>query len=111
MDYIFTSHIMVDGARIAPISGIAVLIENPLALTVCGRYPDWTVAEIKVDGVRVPDAGTPVKCRVDMPDDHWLHDRLLADLLNRHRRDIDQLWRARMDTPSRRGRLALVSGQ
>lgn len=107
MDYVFTSQIVIDGIRIAPLSGVAVLEADPANRTADG-FPDWSVAQFLIDGVR---ANHTDRVRVAMPDDHWLHDRLLADLLNRYRRDIDELWRAHMRRQQAAPHLALVASR
>lgn len=57
--------------------------------------PDWTVEEVTVKCLRWK-AGTGKrvieKTSLALPDDHWLHDRLLADVLGRNRGAIDLAW-------------------
>lgn len=103
MNYPFTYALTVEGRPIAEIEGVAVLAGDPFTRDRSGEPTDWTVTEVLLHEI-----GPGQRRMVQLPDEHPLHDRLLADVLAAHRQRMDEAWARHMAT-RRRGALALVS--
>lgn len=92
MRYPFTYELTIEGWCVGTIEGTLV-IEADDASRNRGCDPEWTVEEIELDGAKLRGDGPHVdKGTVELADTHWLHDRLLLDVLKRERHDIDEAW-------------------
>src|SRR5262245_22089773 len=112
MRYNFQFSLLVAGVAVGTINGAAVIGPNydSVSISKSGRYHDWTVLGLHLCSVGDPEHQAPGEGFVALPDDHWLHDRLLVDLLNRCRRAIDNAWELDCEANSnRRVRLAAAS--
>lgn len=92
MDIPFSYEIAVEGGWVfGAIDGVLVIGPDPFTHPNASQ-PDWTVEEVLVDAVRVTGRSSVETGRVELPVDHWMHDRLLAAVLERKRRSIDEQW-------------------
>ncbi len=108
MEFPFTYAIDVDGWTAGAVEGVLVLEPDPVC-NPAEPEPTWTVAEVQIDVGRVAGpAGSRVleRTRVELPDTHWLHDRLWTAVIDTHRHAIDDAWarhiRAKLEA-ARRG--------
>jgi hypothetical protein len=80
--------LMIGGAVIRDWDCVATIAADP------DKVADWYVSAITLNGMmraNDPDQGFAA-VDVDLPDDHWLYDRILADLIKVAEREIDELW-------------------
>jgi hypothetical protein len=107
LEYKFTYDLKIGDAILHQLVGVAFLepdTDGPRS----ADHADWYVERLELDAVR-PKAGiAPADtrgahehCRVEVPDDHPLHDQILVWLINTNRHDIDVAWADRM-----RGKIA-----
>lgn len=98
MKFQFLYEIEIGGACVVEMTGHLVIDADQALAGVIGQSVDWRVESIMLDAVqtvpRAREVGVPMfrDVQVELPKDHYLHDRLLSDLLNRHRHDIDKAW-------------------
>lgn len=101
MKFPFLYELTIEGVVVALIEGNLV-IEADDASRNRGCDPEWTVEEIELDGAcdnpKRGVSGEPliINATVDLADTHWLHDRLLLEVLKHEREAIDAAWAAHL---------------
>lgn len=93
MDFPFKTCIKVGDTPVAEVEGYLLLSAMDDGCAPWADYVDWTVEEIHLHGFAT--SAKPAQA-VELTADHWLHDRILAQVLDEHRNRIDELWRERM---------------
>lgn len=102
MKFQFLYEIEVGGACVVELTGHLVIEADHSREYVDGKTPDWRVEDIVLDATetvaRARDVGQPMfrDVQVALPKAHYLHARMLSDLLNRYRHSIDAAWAAEL---------------
>ncbi len=98
MRFPFTYDLAVGGVSVAQIEGHLEIETDHSDPNAIGRDADWTVEGIELMG-SVPNTertpGNPrhfLEATVALDDEHWLYERILIDVINRHRHVIDAAW-------------------
>ena len=88
MKFPFRYELIVDKAVIATITGNLLIEADHSDPASIARAVDaeWTVDEVEINATGAADV-------VTLPDTHPLHDKLLVDLISKHRREIDAAWK------------------
>mgnify|MGYP007100123588 CR=1 FL=1 len=95
MDFPFSFDLAVGQWVFGEIEGVLKIEANEHS-DPAGEHADWTVDEILVNAVRVVSRCCAETGQVELTDTHWLHDRVLADVINRYRNSIDKAWAEHM---------------
>lgn len=93
MQFPFTRAIEIDGVTVTHYVGVAMIEADSHGTSPYAKRPEWTVAEIALDGIRRA-GGAVVSEQVTLADTHPMHDDMLLWLLQMHRDEIDAHWAA-----------------